>query len=451
MIKEKVMKEVLQFVQKNNLIKTGDKVGVAVSGGVDSMVLLHWLNQISKQQDFSLVAITIDHCIRENSYQDNKLVIDYCKENNIKVNCFKVDAVKFAKTNKQSIETAARNVRYGVFDSLLSKKILTKIALAHHQNDQAETVLMNLFRGAGNKGVGGMQSIRGGYIRPFLSLSKEKIVAYAKSNNLPFAVDQTNFEDDYARNFLRNQIMPLINQQWQGSTKNIASFAEIISSDNDYFNKIADIQGATFFENIAKVPTSWFLSHPAIYARQIFKVLSQIGCKQNIERKHIKMISEFALTGQSGKKINLPSGLCILKEYDFIIFQNKSQPVMQFNLPFKQGKFKVGEFGEFEVKKVNSLEERQDNQLFLDAKKVPKGSAWRLLQSKDMFEKFGGGTKSLKSFLVDKKIPARKRKILPVLAYENNVLAVLGVEISELVKVDENTKKIYKISVNKKV
>lgn len=439
------MKEAWQFCQKNKLISSRQRIGVAVSGGVDSMALLHWLNQLSKEQDFFVSAITIDHCIREESAKDNQMVVEFCNQHQIKVNCFKVDAVKFAKENKQSLETAARNVRYGVFDSLLNKKIVDKIALAHHQEDQAETVLMNLFRGAGSKGMAGMQPQRDDYIRPFLTVEKQKILQYAKKHNLPIAIDETNFQNDWARNFLRNEIMPLIKQQWQGAVKNIVSFAEINSCDNDYFNKTVKMQAATFFDNVAKISTSCFLNHPSIYARQLFLLLEQIGWKQNIERKHLNLIKDFAFSGQSGKKINLPDGLSVVKEYDFLVFENKQEKVVEINIPFKQGKFKAGNVV-FEVSAIKKIEEKKENELFLDVKKVPKQAVWRLMQPNDTFLKFGGGTKTLKAFLVDKKISARERKVLPVLTFKNDVLVVLGVEISQSVKVDENTKQIFKIT-----
>lgn len=441
-------KEVLQFIKTNNLINAGEVVGVAVSGGVDSMVLLHFLNSVSKQLDFNVHAITIDHHIRKNSFKDNQLVMQYCSQNNIKVNCFNVDAVSYAKQHKQSLETAARNVRYGVFDSLIAKNIVNKIALAHHLDDQAETILMNLFRGAGNKGVGGMEPQRDGYIRPFLNTSKAEIKKWAQANNLPVAEDSTNQDDAHSRNFLRNQIMPLIESRWEGAAKNIASFGEINRQDNQYFAKNLNTHGVIYLNQTAKVPTSYFLSHPSIYTRQFFAVLSQIGCSKDIEKKHIQIVREFALSAQTGKKLKLPNNLIVSKEYDFIVLLNKQNKSPQkLNQGFKVGKISAGEFGEIEVKKVKKFEASQPSNLFLDGDKLPAQAVWRLPAPTDKFTKFGGGTKSLKAFLVNKKVPATKRKILPVLAYENFVYAIAGIEISEAVKVDGQTKNIYKISV----
>lgn len=436
------MKEAQLLIKEKKLIKAGDKVAVAVSGGVDSMALLHYLKGLSEELDFSLCVVTVDHGIRENSNLDNQLVLDFCKENDIKANCFKVDALKYAKENKKSVELSARELRYGIFDSLLSKKIVDKIALAHHLNDQAETVLMNLFRGAGSQGGGGMKEQRGGYIRPFLRTTKKTIERYAKTNKLPVAQDHTNFENDYARNYLRNQIMPLIEKEWAGASENLASFAEIYRQDAQYFEKSVSLEGIMFFDKMAKVPVGHFFEPLAYASRLMLKTLSQIGVVQDIERKHINIIYDFALKSETGKKLNLPNGLVVSKEYDFVIFQNKHEEIKAFELPFRIGKFKAGAYGKFEVKKVAGLE---NEGLYVDANKIPKGAKWRLIESKDTIAKFGGGTKKLKDFLVDKKNSARERKILPVLAFENEVYVVLGVEISSMAKVDEQTKVIYQI------
>lgn len=440
------MKKALALIKENSLFDEGEKVGIAVSGGVDSMALLHFLNQLSQEMEFTISVITIDHSIRENSYLDNQLVIDYCNQNDIKINFFKVDAIKYAKDNKKSIELSARELRYGIFDSLLNKKIVNKIALAHHLNDQAETVLMNLFRGAGTQGVGGMSCKRDGYIRPFLNTTKKTLERYAKQKALPVAKDHTNDECEYSRNYLRNEIMPLIENQWQKASENIARFAEIYRQDTQHFNESIKLDSVLFLENMAKVPLMYFYQPLPYVSRVLFAVLKKLGITKNIERKHIKIIYDFALKVESGKKINLPENLVVSKEYDFIIFQNKHKEVKSLEIAFRVGKFKVEEYGTLEVKKVYQL---QEEGLFVDFDKIPKGAKWRHIQANDTFTKFGGGTKKIKQFLVDRKVSARERKTLPVLAYENTVYVVLGVEISSFAKVDEFTKKIYQITAKK--
>ena len=156
------MEEVLNAINENHLVKRGETIGVAVSGGIDSMSLLHFMNEQKEKLDIDVVAITVDHCLRENSFGDSVFVQDWCKKHGIYCHRFSVDANKIANEKNIGIEQAAREARYGVFDALLKKGIVDKIALAHHVSDQAETILLHILRGAGLTGASGMEYIRNG-------------------------------------------------------------------------------------------------------------------------------------------------------------------------------------------------------------------------------------------------------------------------------------------------
>ena len=142
------MEKIYKTIVENNLIRKGETIGVAVSGGQDSMALLHYLASLQSELDFEIVAIHVDHSLRETSAQDALFVINYCKKNHIRAYKFKVDVKKLAEENGSSIETAARDARYGVFQSLVARGIVDKVALAHHAQAHAETSLLHLFRGA---------------------------------------------------------------------------------------------------------------------------------------------------------------------------------------------------------------------------------------------------------------------------------------------------------------
>lgn len=430
---------------EQDLNLAGQTIGVAVSGGMDSMALLHYFLQLKNQVEFELVALHVNHSIRQNSAQDALFVEEFCKQNNIKMHVFNVDVPTYAQNNKIGIEEAARILRYGVFDALLKKKIVHKIALAHHKNDQAETILLNLFRGAGPKGIKGMEHERkDGYIRPLLNTTKQQIVDYVNKNNIAFVQDQTNQDNTYSRNFLRNQILPQIEQRWPQVINAITNFAATCAQDDDYINSQVNIDGILFDQKTAKVPASYFLQHDAIVSRTIFLTLQKIGISKDVEKKHIDLIKKLC-TAQNGSKINLPFGLRVIKEYDYITFVNKQTVSEQLCLPFKLGKFTVEGFGTFKVSKAK--QQTNENALLIDANKVPQGAIWRFGQTGDVFTKFGGGTKKLNKYLIDKKIPSRVRANLPVLAKDNQILVVLGVEISDAVKIDQNTKHIFEISV----
>ena len=221
------MDSVKQTIKKHSLIKSGEIIGVACSGGADSMSLLHYLSENKEEYDIEVVAININHNIRENSSADSAFVSDYCKEHHIKCYKFNLDVFKLMQERNLTLEEAARVARYTMFDSLLSRGIIDKIALGHHISDQVETVLLNIFRGTGLNGASGINFVRGKYIRPLLDTTKDEILAYIHENELSYVDDETNFENDANRNYLRNTLMPIIRKRWPNVEQNILSFSKI--------------------------------------------------------------------------------------------------------------------------------------------------------------------------------------------------------------------------------
>lgn len=430
------MDGILDFIKANKLVKKGDVVGVGVSGGVDSMCLLHYLNSVKDILDIDVVGIHINHGIREESYDEAKFVLDKCKEMGVRVYKFTIDSNKIAKEKKVSLETGAREGRYGVFEALVKKDIVDKIALAHHMSDQAETILMHLFRGAGIKGAKGMEPIRDGiYIRPMLNISKEEILEYASLNNIEYVEDASNNDNAYSRNYMRNVVMKDILARWPNAIEAINNFSRTVCEDDDYIDANIDLNSLVVDDKVVQLPCSVFRLHSAVYSRLVFKALSIIGVKKDIERKHIEIIKDLALNLDNGKKVKLPLDVSVRKEYGFLTFENVfvEKPVLR--KPNKCFSFDVENFGTVTIKRVKT--DDLSNGLYFDYRKVPKDAYWRFREDGDVFEKFGGGTKKLKSIFIDKKIPLRKRDYIPVLASGNEVYVIAGVAISEKVKVED--------------
>lgn len=445
----KRMEKILDFIKQNNLIKPGEVVGVGVSGGIDSMCLLHFLNANKQLLDIDVVAIHINHGIREESDDEARFVVQKCREMGVRVYKFSIDAPKIAKDKRISVETAAREGRYGVFDALVKKDIIDKVALAHHQSDQAETILMHIFRGCGANGAKGMEPIRDGiYIRPMLKVSKEEINLYASTNNIEFVEDSSNADNSYTRNFVRNVIMKDILKKWPNAVEAINNFAEAVSDDDDYIQSIIDTNALLVDEKIVQMPCSYFSGSSAIYSRIVFKALALIGVTKDIERKHIEMIKDLATSMENGKKIRLPYDIVVSKEYDYLTFENNYVEKPQLSKTLKCEEFEAPNYGNIVIKRVKTDKMNEAGALYFDYRKVPKTARWRYREDGDVFEKFGGGTKKLKSFLIDKKIPVRLRDYIPVLADENEVYVIAGVEVSEKVRV-EDVPTCYKVTVEK--
>lgn len=445
------MEKILDFVKKNNLIKAGEVIGVGVSGGIDSMCLLHFLNANKEALDIDVVAIHINHGIREESDDEASFVVQKCKEMGVRVYKFTIDSPKIARERKLSLETAAREGRYGVFEALVKKDIVDKIALAHHQSDQAETILMHIFRGSGVSGAKGMEPIRDKiYIRPMLPVSKEDILKYADMNNIEYVEDSSNSDTTYARNYVRNVVMKDILKKWPNAIEAINNFANAVSEDDDYIRSTLNTNALMVDKNMVQMPCYYFKENSAIYSRIVFKAFALIGVNKDIERKHIEMIKDLATNLENGKKINLPFDVTVSKEYDFLTFVNTHVEREELDRPFKMEDFEAPNYGKVVIRRVKTDKMGEDGALYFDNKKLPKGAKWRYRQEGDIFEKFGGGgTKKLKSFLIDRKVPVRVRDFIPVLACGNEVYVVAGVEVSEKVKVDKSAQTCVKLSIKR--
>ena len=437
-----------EFITKNKLFKRGEIIGVGCSGGSDSIALLHYLAKNQEKFDIEVVAIHVDHEIRENSYMDADFVKEKAKELGVRYYKFRVDAPKIARERGLSLETAARDARYGVFKSLVQKGLVDKIALAHHMSDQAETILMHIFRGSGVAGARGMTAISDRiYVRPFLNTSKEDIYQYLDENHLEYVDDYTNDDITYNRNFVRNVIMKNIVSRWPNAVQAIVNFGQAVKEDDDYINKQIYADAIIAEDKLVRIPTSYFLYDNAIVTRTIFRAVKSIGITQDIEKRHIEAIKNLALNGENGKKISLPFEAVAVKEYDYLTIYNRHEEKVTFEAPFKCGEFDLPNGQKLVVKRVKEFT-TNEGQLVLDYRKVPKDAIWRFRQEGDVFTKFGGGSKKLKSYLIDKKIPSRLRDSIPVLASGNEIYAIAGVEISDKVKV-ENAPTAYLVEIKK--
>ncbi len=441
------MKKVEQLIVDNQLIKKGEIVAVACSGGKDSMCLLNVLYNLKDKLGFELVAINIDHNLRENSKNDSLFVKKYCESKGIKCYAYSLDINSLCASNKLGLEQGAREGRYKVFKKLLDKGVVNKIALGHHQSDQAETILLNIFRGAGISGACGMELMREGkYIRPLLYTPKVEINAYIEQNEIPFVEDESNMQNDFSRNYIRNMILPMVRSRWSNADANICEFGKLCKRDNEYiFNQISDRAMIKENDSTVKVYSSYFNDDMSVVSRIIMQALKEINASVDVEKKHLKMIHDLVMSGENGSKVNLPNKVIAVKEYNFITFTNKKTMTTIKPIKLSRGKHSIPNVGVLEVYNTTPASMGQYQNIF-DAKKVPKGAEWRFRSQGDMFEKFGGGRKSLNEYLIDKKIPARKRDNLPVLALGNEVFVIAGVEISDLVKIDKTTKSAYGVN-----
>ena len=413
-----------------SLITRGDKIAVALSGGKDSMCLLDLLLKEREQLNIEVLAVHVDHSIRGiDSENDANFVKDYCEKLGVPIKIFKVDVPLYCKQNALSIEQGARLLRYNIFNELLASGYCDKIATAHHKNDNYESLLFNLFRGTGLKGAGGIPRQNGKIIRPLLDLSRKQIDDYAQANNLPFTQDKTNLQDDYSRNYIRNNLVPLIEKRFPEAVEAGARFTSIARLEDEFLDKLSS-QIITENEGKFYIPLD---KDDVLIKRAVIISLNRLGLEKDYEFIHLEQVLSLKNL-QSGAKITLPKGYVAVKEYGFAVLKKDGEQKALNVYPYK--------LGSFNFDNLTAQISNASGALKFDGDKIPEGSIIRTRREGDIFKKFGGGTKKLKEFLIDKKIPLSQRDKLPVIAKDNVVYLVFGVEISDDIKITSDTKTI---------
>ncbi|MCL2751739.1 MAG: tRNA lysidine(34) synthetase TilS, partial [Firmicutes bacterium] len=320
----------------------------------------------------------------------------------------------------------------------------------------------------------GIAPVNGRYLRPLLGVSRTDIEEYARAHGVPHAEDPSNEDSRYSRNFIRNEILPLLSERFDGAESSLNRFAALAAADDDYLYSLA--QMPICVDGEAFLPDAVFTQAPPLCARSVTAGLKTL-LNSGYESKHIGLIR--GLYGkQTGRSLNIKDGVRALRVYNGVtLTREKSEQPTDFCIPFRTGNIKVpggtiqvsSQMTDDKAQMTNNGENKHkpylssvichllsnevichlssDNNtsLFLDPGKVPPGSLIRFRRDGDVFTKFGGGQKKLAKYLIDIKLDGRKRDTLPLLCCNNEVLAVIGLEISERVKLDEHSKQALKI------
>lgn len=417
------------------------RVAVALSGGSDSMALLHFLSSNAKIYNFSVCAINVEHGIRgEESIADSSFVKDYCDKNNVPILTFSVDCKNYAKENKLTVEQAGRVLRYRCFEQAITQNFCDVIATAHHLSDNAESVLFNLFRGTGLKGLIGISdNLSDKIIRPLLDVSKDEINEYVKKHDIPFVKDSTNDDDKYTRNFIRLNIIPKIKEIFPQVEKSIMRLSSSVKEDGEFLDNLAN-------KSIEPAIDGYYLRlplEPVLIKRATITILQLLGVEKDWQQSHLNDVVKLSQNSTS-KSINLLNGIVAVKEYNRIFFFVASNVQEELFMPITEKSFEF--YGKkYQIKQLNAIPKNLKDGLYLDKNKVPKTAVIRTKQAGDVFTKFGGGSKKLNDYFTDKKIPSRLRERIPLLADGSEILAIFGLSVSDKVRVDEKTNTVYEI------
>lgn len=471
-----VIDRVKNFINSNKLILENDVVACALSGGVDSIFMTYVLNKISYEMNFKIIGIHVNHMLRgEEAYEDELFVEKFCKHNNIEFKIYRVDVKEYSKKNKISIEMAGREVRYKIFEDLKKENIITKCALAHHADDDVETILMRIFKGTGIKGIEGIKEIRENfYIRPILFLRRNsEIEKFLNINNIKFVVDKTNFSQNYLRNKLRLSIIPSINESFSMDiTKNILNLKELSKYDNEFFDEVVKDYIKKYVEisrEYMYIDKKCFNIHRAVLFRLIREAIFLFdGDINDISLKHIKYICDF-VNKNDGKVIQIRKKLFCLNDGNYLKFLKNVdfeddykyfyEKLIDENeiLNFKNRKInKVVKEVDFLGQKIKVIVTLEDgfkfndfNMKALDYKyfsldDVKNNICFRNRCHGDIFKPFGMNShKKLKEFLINEK--AVKKNKIPLICFDNAIVWVFKFRNSEDYKVLSDSKTIIKI------
>lgn len=470
------MKRIEKFIQKYHMLTCGDRVIAGVSGGADSVCLFLMLLELRKKIEFDLIAVHVHHGLRgEAADQDQRFVEALCEQHRIPLEIFRVNLESIAKKRKQSLEEAGRMVRREAFDSVCKKYGGNKIALAHHQNDNAETLLWNLSRGTGLDGLGGIRPVNGEFIRPLLCMNRKEIEEYLAKRKQSYCIDETNAGTDYTRNKLRHLVLPILEEQVNSAAvRHMNETMEQIWELQEYMQE--QVEAAyqecvqEHFEKACwiQIQQKSFETFPELIKKMVIrKGMEQVGGKKrDLSHKHVDVMMEL-MNKQVGRTLDLPyemyakrnyEGIRLEKRRTYLSGEEKKAGIIQecmaeLNIP--------GEtiLVDRNLKLRCKILEKPKN---LSIKDIPqkiytkwfdygiiKSSLYiRTRQAGDTIvidEK--GHQKKLKNWFVDEKIPKEVRDSQLLLAENNEILWVLGHRMSQAYQVKQSTKWILQIEV----
>ena len=440
--------KVIKTIMAEHLIVPGKKIGVAVSGGVDSMVLMHMLYRYTGGEN--LYCLHFEHGIRGwESVRDMEFVRENAKELGIPFICARMDVPEKVMLTGENLEAAARRYRYAFFANISKKYDLQYVATAHHADDVVETFLLNLLRGSGTAGLCAMRIRREpNIIRPLIGISREEIEKYAEENGIAYVADSTNDDLDYSRNFLRKEVIPKLKEINPNLADAVRRTTVLLGEDEYALYRIESQlfeKAAENVENGVELDLKTLLSQNMGIQRRLIRhaVLKAAGTLVDVEKKHIDSVMQLAENGKVGKRFILPGRFSAYIGYGKLGIVKDNEKVADST----EEKFEIGKniriaglTLETEIVPVPAkFPKLHDPEQFADPA-VLDGATVRTRRSGDLFKPVGMTEyKKLSDWMIDEKIPADKRDGILLIVKENNVLVIVGHAVSEDAKIQPGT------------
>jgi len=447
--------KVREFIAANSLFCPGDRVGVAVSGGVDSVSLLHALKSLAELK-LDLTVCHLDHGLRPESNRDAEFVQDLAARSGLPFVLARLEVAAYAKAKHFSLEMAARDLRYAELTRIAADLHLCRVALGHHLDDQVETILLRILRGTGLEGLSGMKPVRAGglFVRPLLGVSRAEILSYAKENGLAWVEDATNRETDILRNRVRLLLLPCLRAEYNHHIDQALLGVSALARETvDYLDEV--LMTAWPDLNVHEAPGGLFFSSSALAS--LPTPLSRLALRRLLARaggdpgrlslRATRRIWAFIL-GAGGPRLSVPGGLVLIRHgSEFFLGRSIVAPVMSPKIvpvpgevPLPDGRILAAEWWEGNLPDWAGV---TGNEVFLDGD-VP---AWPLtVRSRrpgDRFFPLGlGGQKKVKEVLIEAKIPRDARNAVPLVTdSRDRVVWLAGIRLDDRFRVGGTTKR----------
>jgi tRNA(Ile)-lysidine synthase len=417
---------------------------LAVSGGIDSMVMLH----LFQQSSFSFAVANINFKLRgEEADNEARFLNNYCLENNIKLFQKEFDTEGYATTNKISIQMAARDLRYQWFGKLAKERNYNYVAIAHHLDDQSETFFINTLRGTGIAGLHGIAKLKDNIIRPLLFSTREEITRYATKNGIPYKDDSSNASDKYQRNYIRHHILPEFYKLRNDFSKSLDITINHINEVEQY----ANIHIAKELENLIEISKLgvFQININKLLGHNFHNLLLYNALKEyNYHNTHIEDIIKLIRGNVSGKTVN-SSTHKITIERELLIL-HKIQDEKNDNLEIQINSLEDNSWNLSNIKLEfpfsGDFRINNQNLAFLDFEKLEFPLTIRNWKHGDSFSPLGmKGEKKLSDFFIDEKISNLKKRKIKLLCSAKKIIWIIGYRIDNKYKITNNTKRILKL------
>lgn len=445
--------KVRKFVEQYRLIDKSEGIVLGLSGGADSVCLFHMLLQLKEEYSIKLYAVHVNHRIRgKEADEDEAFVKELAAKNKIPCKFVHADVVELARKWKMTEEEAGRKVRYEAFEEEMKERGAKKIAVAHHANDQAETILFRMCRGSGIRGLVGMSPIRDNIIRPLLCLEKKEIYAYLKASGQSYVEDATNVCLDYDRNRIRELVIPQLEEINSKSVAHISSLSQKLSQITEWLDmECAGIYGQNVSEedNSVKIKAGTLAAmHQVISSDIIRRMIEYLSnSMKDVEERHIDAVLKLACM-ESGKQLDLPYDIRAAKEYDYIVLEKKSEKIcheeektynllksdmergvsIEINNVYLPDSMQYADTLKLEINNTGKalVIEKNDYTKYIDCAIIKNSLSIRRPEKNDYFLFDGKNKKMLSRYMIDSKIPRKYRDKILVAADGNHVCMIIG-------------------------